>query len=147
VNRRLDDAWNIKWVYPQLMTGPDLIRAVLEGAGGEDRARRESAVRAFIASQYHMDREVRFRQIELQNRLLDLFVDVPVGSPQSANTMADQQRNQRRFEKIANRIAVNSTAQSDVIAIRRWHERERPHVGGAGFLLHSDAQTWFRASF
>jgi hypothetical protein len=24
--RRLDNAWDLKWVYPELMTGPDLIR-------------------------------------------------------------------------------------------------------------------------
>ena len=26
LNRRLDSAWELKWTYPELMTGPDLIR-------------------------------------------------------------------------------------------------------------------------
>src|SRR5205814_7984186 len=28
--------------------------------------------------QYRLDQEVRFKQVELQNKLLDLFIDVPV---------------------------------------------------------------------
>jgi hypothetical protein len=30
LSRRLDNAWDIKWVYPELMTGPDLLRALIE---------------------------------------------------------------------------------------------------------------------
>ena len=35
--RRLDDAWNLKWAYPEIMAGPDLIRAVIESGLSEDK--------------------------------------------------------------------------------------------------------------
>jgi hypothetical protein len=78
INRRLDNAWDLKWVYPEVMTGPDLIRSIVESGLLENKEQRAAAIRAFVRDQYDIDQEVRFKQIELQNRLLDLFIDVPV---------------------------------------------------------------------
>lgn len=78
LNRRLDSAWDLKWSYPVLMRGPDLLRAVIESGLGEQRERRESAIRAFMRYQFSQDEEVRFRQVDLQRNLLDLFIDVPL---------------------------------------------------------------------
>jgi hypothetical protein len=77
VNRRLDNSWSIKWIYPEIMTGPDFLRVLIETGLSEHRERRSSTVRAFLRHQYETDEEVRFKQVELQNRLLDLFIDVP----------------------------------------------------------------------
>lgn len=77
INRRLDNAWNLKWAYPELMAGPDFLRLILESGLAEHKERRASAIRAFLRAQYDMDEEVKFKQVELQNKLLDLFVDVP----------------------------------------------------------------------
>ena len=60
------------------MTGPDLIRFVIENGLSEAKERRANALRAFIRYQYSLDQEVKFKQVELQNKLLDLFVDVPI---------------------------------------------------------------------
>ena len=78
INRRLDSAWSLKWAYPEIMVGPDFLRAIIESGLSEHRERRDSAIRAFLRHQYDMDEEVRFKQIELQNKLLDLFIDVPL---------------------------------------------------------------------
>jgi hypothetical protein len=78
INRRLDDAWSLKWTYPELMTGPDFLRAIVESGLTEHRERRASTIRAFLRAQYDMDEEVRFKQVELQNKLVDLFIDVPI---------------------------------------------------------------------
>ena len=42
---RLDNAWDIKWVYPELMTGRDMLRCLIEAGLSEDKERRTSAVR------------------------------------------------------------------------------------------------------
>lgn len=78
ISRRLDNAWDLKWIYPELMTGPDLIRSIIESGLTEQKEQRTAAIKAFIRDQYDIDQEVRFKQVELQNRLLDLFIDVPV---------------------------------------------------------------------
>jgi hypothetical protein len=78
LNRRLDNAWDLKWIYPELMTGNDLIRSVIESGLTEDKERRASTIRAFIRDQYTSELEVKFKQVELQNKLFDLFIDVPL---------------------------------------------------------------------
>jgi len=78
LNRRLDNAWALKWVYPELMTGPDLIRALIESGSAEITQRRAGAIKAFIRDQHDADEDVRFKQVDLHNKLLDLFIDVPV---------------------------------------------------------------------
>jgi hypothetical protein len=79
INRRLDNAYDLKWQYPQLMGGMDMLRFVLENSLQENAQRRTNAVRTFVRAQYEDDKEVRFKQVELQNDLLKLFVDVPLG--------------------------------------------------------------------
>lgn len=90
LSRRLDSAWDLKWAYPELMTGPDLIRLVIEGNLSENRERRASAIRAFIAYQFSVEQEVKFKQVDLQNRLLDLFIDVPLGPGYGARWLHSQ---------------------------------------------------------
>jgi len=89
INRRLDNAWDLKWVYPEIMAGPDFLRVVIESGLSEHRERRSATVRAFLRAQYDMDEEVRFKQVELHNKLLDLFVDVPIALRE---THADRQQ-------------------------------------------------------
>ena len=78
INRRLDSAWDIKWSYPEVMKSTDFLRAIVESGLSEHFERRNSSLRAFLRTQYDYDEEVRFKQVELQNKLLDLFIDVPI---------------------------------------------------------------------
>lgn len=43
LDRRLDDAWDVKWRYPDLLSGVDFIRAAIEKGVGGHRERRERA--------------------------------------------------------------------------------------------------------
>jgi hypothetical protein len=78
LNRRLDEAWNIKWSYPQVMSGTDVMRSLIENGMGEHKERRIDAIKSFLLDQYLAEEEVKFKQIHLQNKLLDLFIDVPI---------------------------------------------------------------------
>jgi len=55
INRRLDGAWSLKWVYPDLMTGPDFLRWIAETGFSDNKERRSAAVRAFLRHQYRLD--------------------------------------------------------------------------------------------
>jgi hypothetical protein len=76
--RRLDSAWNVKWTYPELMTGPDLLRVLLDQRFSDSDSRRALAIRTFLAEQKASDSQVKFKQVELHNDLMDLFVDIPL---------------------------------------------------------------------
>lgn len=77
ISRRLDDAFDLKWVYPEIMSGPDALRMIIEGGRSEDARRRALVIQSFVVAQYQADNKIRFKQVDLQNNLLDLFVDVP----------------------------------------------------------------------
>ncbi len=66
------------WSYPEILNGQDVLNLTLFQNINESKERRESIIRAYLADQYSIDNEVKFRQIDLQNRLLDLFTDVPI---------------------------------------------------------------------
>ncbi|WP_052090355.1 hypothetical protein [Desulfosporosinus sp. HMP52] len=78
LNRRLDNSWDIKWAYPEIMTGTDFLRYIIEKELDIRGSARSSTIKAFIRNQYERDRELRFKQVDLQNNLLKLFVDVPI---------------------------------------------------------------------
>lgn len=92
VDRRLDSEWDLKFAYPSLLTGPDVVRYLVESHPQEDRQRRHNAIKAFISGQYKSDSEVKFKQAELKNDLFRLFTDIPIvpsaptthGEPQMA---------------------------------------------------------------
>ena len=77
LSRRLDNHPDLRWAYSELITGPDLLRLLLASGLRENVQRRTLAISAFLADQLNLDTEVRFKQVELQNDLLDLFIDVP----------------------------------------------------------------------
>jgi hypothetical protein len=146
IGRRLDDAWDLKWAYPDIMAGPDFLRAIIESGLSEHRERRASAVRAFLRAQYDMDEEVRFKQVELQNKLLDLFIDVPIA-------LRDQQADRQThhiFQGVVRRVMSRRDLEvedSDVEVQAalfepgvRWHVQQEEPLGAAALLLSAPMQ-------
>ncbi|MDQ0070058.1 hypothetical protein J2W34_001832 [Variovorax boronicumulans] len=73
----MDSAWDIKFRYPEVLSGQDFLRLLIEYRSDPDHQRRMNAIKAFLAGQYYEEQDVKFKQVELQNKLLDLFVDLP----------------------------------------------------------------------
>jgi hypothetical protein len=145
LDRRLDNAWDLKWAYPEVMAGPDFIRAVVESGLSEHRERRAAAMRAFLVEQYEIDKEVRFKQVELQNKLLELFVDVPIAYRRQ------EPRARRIFHSIVRDLSSNavpaqnisegsSPAQQDIPEEVFRYRDDLPPLGASTFLLHALAQ-------
>lgn len=78
LSRRFESSWQLKWSYPELLSGRDMLQFVATHGFSENKERREGALRAFLRHQYEEDKSIRFKQVDLQNNLLDLFVDVPI---------------------------------------------------------------------
>ncbi len=147
LSRRLDNASDLKWVYPEIMTGRDLLHYIIESGLSEHKGRRTSAIRAFIRKQYDNDEEVRFKQVELQNKLLDLFIDVPVMARDSH--INEELLPIYFFEAAAQRDAEigyidtgNAIELISNVAIQKhFSSRDaRYFMGAASLLLHPSAQ-------
>lgn len=67
-----------KWSYPEILNGQDVLNSILFENITENKSRRQKVIKAYLADQYLIDNEVKFKQIDLQNKLLDLFTDVPI---------------------------------------------------------------------
>ena len=78
IDRRLDNAWDLKFAHPALFSGTDLLRLMIEASPSEGRERRRHAITAFLSDQFNSDREVKFKQADLEHDLFDLFTDVPL---------------------------------------------------------------------
>jgi hypothetical protein len=141
INRRLDHSWDLKWVYPEVMSGPDFLRLIIDAGITEHRERRTATIKAFLRAQYMMDEEVRFKQVELQNKLLDLFIDVPI----ALRDPADERIQQVYFSVVASTAASPSDRDDmfkldpDTIFIDpglRWHtDTFNPSIGAATLIL------------
>lgn len=138
LSRKLDDAWNLKWVYPELMTGPDLIRSIIEFGLSEHQERRASAIRAFVTEQFISDQIVKFKQVDLQNRLLNLFIDVP------ALLLRDRENprridfhHQHIYSAIAHRLVATGREKTPIDDSRfLYFEKNKVLIGAATLLLH-----------
>ena len=78
IERKIDSFSDIKWSYPDIIRATDLLQILLSD-NSEDRGatRRREALQAYLAYQYSMDSNLKFKQIDFQTTILDMFVDVP----------------------------------------------------------------------
>ena len=67
-----------KWSFPEILNGQDILNSALFQNLNEHKERRENVIQSYLADQYDLDNQVKFRQIDLQNNLMDLFTDVPI---------------------------------------------------------------------
>jgi hypothetical protein len=77
IERRIDAHANIKWSFPEILRATDLLQALMEGNLGSEQKRRADALRGYMVYQARYDAQLKFKQIDLQQNIIDLFVDVP----------------------------------------------------------------------
>lgn len=76
LDRRIDNAANVKWSYPEILRAVDILQLLVQTNDSDSVP--AAVVNAFLAHQYLADRDVKFKQVELSQRLTDLFVDLPL---------------------------------------------------------------------
>lgn len=142
LNSRLHAMADLKWAFPELMTGTDMLRHIVEEGLTEDRSRRTTTIQVFLRDQYERDTEVRFKQVELQNKLLDLFIDVPIGPPANVR---DDKRNRREHIDILRHISLgfqiqSSPTQTKLEYLQRYYYESVAELGAATALLNPTLQ-------
>ena len=141
INRRIDAGpLSLKWSYPEITRGSDILGMLLESNLDENRRRRTDALRLFVTDQYESDEEVRFKQIELQNDLLHLFIDVPaIVARGPGDKRARYDASYGIFQLSESLSAVKSERPPPAMG----EERYEP-VGAAALLLSDHAQKTFQ---
>lgn len=78
LDRRLEQFGDIKWSYPEILKGPDVLSLLTAHAHDSAHEKFECTVTNYLSSQYHSESEVKFKQVDLRHKLTDLFVDLPL---------------------------------------------------------------------
>lgn len=66
------------WSYPEILNGQQVLNLIMFSNVNEEHIRRQNIIKSYLEDQYEIDSEVKFKQIELQNNLFDLFIDIPI---------------------------------------------------------------------
>lgn len=120
-----------KWSFPEILNGQDVLNSILFDHINSNRERRESVIRAYLAEQYAIDNEVKFRQIDLHNKLLDLFTDVPI----RIKKINERNKNLKRILGYFINQHKKLVSYDDNLIFE-----ERENIGAAAFLLHPKIQ-------
>jgi hypothetical protein len=76
IERRLEVHSHLRWQYPELLTGLDVMAELFRSDLTEHSRRRERGLKLFLEKQVQTDATLRFKQTDLHGALFGLFVDV-----------------------------------------------------------------------
>lgn len=82
----------LRWDFPDLLSGLDVLRDVVESDLTEEKNRRSTAIDTYLTEQFEEDKQVRFKQVDLLDDLLGLFVDVPMSVAPTSKRPSGKER-------------------------------------------------------
>lgn len=127
IERRVDAHSSIKWSYPEILRATDLLEQLLGGSANAEAKRRSDAIRSYMAHQAKQDSQLKFKQIELQKTIVDLFVDVPAKLVVPPN--ADEGAHSAHWQDFLQRACVHPLSTPEEI------DGELEHTFGALELM------------
>jgi hypothetical protein len=135
ISRRLENNIDLKWSYPHILDGQDILNMALFNQISEFKEKRENVIRAYLTDQYYLDDQVKFRQVDLQNRLLNLFTDVPIRL----------KKYNEKSRVVKRKIYQSYESNRTIFHIDEQHNflEERQNFGAAEYLLSSEVQNNF----
>lgn len=78
LDSRLNNAYDLKWVFSEVLTAADVFRHLLTDHFSDREVVRFLALQGYMEYQHNVDKDVKFKQANLESSsLLSLFIDVP----------------------------------------------------------------------
>lgn len=133
LNRRIDSNSSVKWSFPEIMRATDLLESLISGNKDVESERRGAAIKAYLAFQMKQDAQLKFKQIDLNKSIAELFVDVPACLSIPPNVDDDVHISQ--WNKFLSEAEIPSLA--DDQRNSRQH-RELTSVGAMQLLVNED---------
>jgi hypothetical protein len=139
---RLDRSTDLQLRYPALLTGEAALAFIMSSQYGSDRKRLDNTLRSFVAEQYKKDEEVKFREVDLANSLLSLFVDVPtdIGLLLRESNRHGSQSDEVRSAARALMQRARRAPRDGLSSVQFSHTYARAPIGTADLLLSDEAQ-------
>lgn len=77
LSRELDSNSDLKWSYLEVIKATDLLEYLIFSDAIGLEQNQKTAIKSFLATQYREDAKLKFKQVEIKEDIIDLFVDVP----------------------------------------------------------------------
>lgn len=120
LDRRLDNNFDLKMRFPAILSGPDLLRQLLQSFPNEHRERRLAAMSSYLINQESVDSTVRFKQADLlSSALFDLFIDVPASVARGDVTQRPSIATFQSYVRTVERIVTSDLPDTEPRANRR----------------------------
>jgi len=130
ISRKFESDPLLKWSFPEILNGQDILNSLIFQNINENKEKREAVINAYLSDQYKIDNEVKFKQIDLQNKLIDLYADVPL-------RIKEINRKDKNLRIVLD--SINNSNRRVFEDDNLFHGREG-NIGAANFLLNPDIQ-------
>ncbi len=129
IDARINKNSDVKWSFPEIIKGSDVLQALMESDLFKPDLEATRAFTAYIAKQKGADEELKFKQVDLTNKITQVFVDLPIGKKSKSSG--------KQTEEI---FLFRDRYFDELFDGERHEYRENPHKHGglaAAFLLNS----------
>jgi hypothetical protein len=133
ISRRFEKDPMFKWSFPEILNGQDILNSLIFQNINEKKENREAVIKAYLTDQYKLDNKVKFKQIDLEDNLIDLYTDVPL-------RIKEYNRKNKEIIRILESVNISNRQHffdEDMIG-HRWDRNDNTRA--AEFLLHSKIQ-------
>ena len=86
LDRKIDNLPNVKWSYPSIIKATDILPLLASLLSKPPEAEELAPLSRYIATQYNSDKEIKFKQVDLNHDIIHLFIDLPLGRKQADHT-------------------------------------------------------------
>jgi hypothetical protein len=133
ISRRFEKDPIFQWGFPTILNGQNILNSLIFQNINENKANREAVINAYISDQYKIDNEVKFKQIDLQNKLIDLYTDVPL------HIKEINQKN-KKLIKVLESVELSNMQYEHESHIFHSFIHKKESIGAAKFLLDPNIQ-------
>lgn len=139
----LDDNIDIKWSYPEIINGRDILGMLI---GKSIQNHKIDVIKSYISDQYEIDKKVKFKQVEIDNSLFDLFIEVPILKNKAVVAERKTRRHLRRIMHLMRKIRIElpeeeTSEEEDFFELETpISDRNEKLINAASFLLSQTCQ-------
>ena len=116
IDRRLDNSIDIKFSFPEILRATDILPLFLEQSSTTRTWEAELALKSYMATQYEVEKEVKFKQVDIKHRITDLFVDIPLAQK--------QHRSENRWTAKASQARSSSSLEEYIGELDHYQHRD-----------------------
>jgi hypothetical protein len=129
VERRIDISDNIKWSYPSIMSGKDVVKELIIKRAKNNGLKHDTTLRSYLSNRYSNNKNIRFKQVDLKGKISRLYIDIPV-------YLEDEGSGNQDTEKVLGGIRSKYKLSNAYRSSYRYNLSDEKGLGAAELLIN-----------